>query len=101
VSVEVSDRPARHRYEIVVDGAPAGFSAYRVVDQDRWAFTHTEIDRNHEHQGLGTVLVTEAMADMQRRGIAVLPECPFVRDHLSEHPQVAVVPEDARASFGL
>jgi predicted GNAT family acetyltransferase len=41
------------------------------------------------------------MTDVQRRGIRVLPECPFVRSYLAEHPEIAVVPDDERARFGL
>jgi predicted GNAT family acetyltransferase len=101
VSIQVSERPERHRYEILLDGDLAGFAAYRVVGADLFAFTHTEIDPTVERRGLGTALVAEAMTDVQRRGIRVLPECPFVRSYLAEHPEIAVVPDDERARFGL
>jgi predicted GNAT family acetyltransferase len=101
VSVEVFDRSAQHRYEILVDGELVGFAAYRVLEPDRWLFTHTEINRDQEHQGLGTMLVAEAMADAQRRGIRVLPQCPFVREYLAEHPEVAVVAAEDRPKFRL
>jgi predicted GNAT family acetyltransferase len=101
VSVAVSIRPDKHRYEIVADGQLVGFAAYRVLDPDRWAFTHTEIKPEYEHRGLGTALVAEAMADAQRRGISVLPQCPFVRAYLADHPELTVVPDRERARFGL
>lgn len=101
MSVEVSDRPERHRYEILVDGELAGVAAYRIVNPRRFVFTHTEVDGNFAHQGLGSKLIGAAMSDVQRRGIEVVPECPFVHKYLTEHREIAVVPEDERARFGL
>jgi predicted GNAT family acetyltransferase len=101
MTVEVSDRPDRNRYEILVDGRLAGIATYQEVTPQRFVFTHTEIDSDYEHQGLGSKLVGDAMCDAQRRGIAVVPQCPFVRDYLAEHRDITVVPEDERKRFGL
>jgi predicted GNAT family acetyltransferase len=101
MTVEVSDRPDRHRYEILVDGQLAGIAAYRILSPRRFAFTHTEVDREYEHRGLGSRLIESAMSDVQRRGIEVVPECEFVREYLTAHPEIAVVAEDERARFGL
>jgi predicted GNAT family acetyltransferase len=101
VSTQVSDRPDRHRYEILLDGRLAGFAAYRAVSPELLAFTHTEIEPEFEHRGLGTTLVADALDDAKRRGLKVLPECPFVRSYLADHPNVHIVPEDERPRFGL
>src|SRR5690606_24100857 len=78
MSAIVRDDPTEHRYVIVVDGQGAGASYYEL-DEPRIAFTHTEVDDAHTGQGLGKRLVTGALADVEARGLAVVPLCPYVR----------------------
>ena len=97
----VTDAPERHRFEIHVDGDLAGFTVYRTQG-DRYALTHTEIDSRFSGGGLASILVRNTLDDMRRRGIAVLPYCPFVRRYISRHPEyLDLVPADARAEFDL
>ena len=97
----VADAPTLHRFEIHVGGDLAGFTVYRA-EGDRYAFTHTEIDPRFSGGGLASILVRGALDEMRRRGIAVLPYCPFVRRYISRHPDyLDLVPSDARAEFDL
>lgn len=98
---EVVDRPEKHRYEIVVDGAVAGFAAYALRGSSL-TLTHTEVDRAYEGQGLGSVLIRHVLDEARDRGLEVLPACPFVRAYLKRHDEyVALVPEAARARYGV
>ena len=90
-----------HRYEIRVDGEPAGFTAYEAQGETL-AFTHTEIDPRFEGRGLGSQLIAEALDDVRRRQLAVLPFCPFVRSFIASHADhLDLVPEGRRDAFGL
>jgi predicted GNAT family acetyltransferase len=90
----------RKRYVIEVDGEAAGFSAYELGEEI--VFTHTEIDPRFEGQGLGSRLVAGALDDVRRRGMAVLPVCPFVRRFIdSNREYVDLVPDRLRPAFGL
>jgi len=94
--VTVRDKPQQHRFEVLVDGEVAGFSAYRR-EGDAFAFTHTEVDDAFEGQGLGSQLVGAALNELRRRGVAVLPYCPFVRMYLEKHPELHdLVPAEER-----
>ena len=101
----MTDNPRQSRYEIVVDGEPAGFVAYdRESDDagDIFALTHTEIDPRFEGQGLGGRLIGQALDDLRERGARLLPYCSFVKSYLERHDEyVDLVPEDRRARFGL
>lgn len=98
----VRDDPDADRYEIVVDDELAGFSAYRL-DGDRITFTHTEVGDEYAGQGLARQLVTEELADVRRRGLAVVPVCPYVGKVISRDPDeyLDLVPEDVRQRVGL
>jgi uncharacterized protein len=82
----VADRPDRHRYEIELDGQPAGLLSYRLVD-DVITHRHTEIDPSVGGRGLGSVLVRFALDDARARGLSVIPQCPFVAHFIVRHPE--------------
>jgi predicted GNAT family acetyltransferase len=85
MTVEVTDAPGQHRYEVSEDGVLAGFTVY-VDRPDGRAFVHTEIDPAFEGRGLAARLVRHAMDAEAAAGRAVVPECPYVRHWLERHP---------------
>lgn len=97
---EVRNDPAAHRYEVLDDGAVAGFAEYMEVRGDRIVFTHTEIDPAFGGRGLGTVLVAGALEDARDRGLAIVPICPFVARYVHAHAEfVPFLDERIRKAF--
>lgn len=88
MATQVVDVPERHRYELVRDGATLGYAAYQKTEQ-LIVFTHTEVDRALEGQGIGGRLVQGALDDVRRQGLPVLPICPFVHAWMARHPDYA------------
>ncbi|MFE7511488.1 GNAT family N-acetyltransferase [Streptomyces sp. NPDC057540] len=78
----------RHRYEILVDGARAGLTAYRDRD-DRRVFFHTEVDEAYAGQGLAAILVEQALTDVRASGLRIVPVCPYVAKFLKKHEEFA------------
>lgn len=90
------------RFEIHVDGHLAGFTQYRLTDPGLIVFVHTEIDEAYEGRGLGSILIRAALDAARSRGLAVRPDCPFVRGYIARHPEyLDLVPADLRARLGL
>ncbi len=102
MATSVSDVPAAGRYEIREDEMVAGFAAYRLTG-DRITFHHTEVFEGFQGRGLALRLVADALSDARRRGLGVLPVCPYVRRVISRAPEkyLDLVPADARERFGL
>lgn len=73
------------RYEILLDGTVAGFTEYYPDGDNRLVFPHTVIDPAFSGRGLGSTLVSQALADVASRQEAVVPVCPFVVKYLREN----------------
>ena len=101
MQTEVTDNPADKRFELRTDGQVAGYAAYRPGDA-AVTITHTEVDSAYEGQGLGLVLVQGALDQLRERGVALVPQCPFVRRFLEKHEDyLDLVPAADRDRFGL
>lgn len=74
------------KYEITLDGKPAGFAEYRLKDS-RVVFTHTEVDSAFEGHGVGSTLARYALDDVRERGLRAVPLCPFIAAYIERHPQ--------------
>lgn len=97
----VADNPGEQRYELRLDGDVVGFAQYRARP-GLVAFTHTKVDDAFEGQGLAGRLISFALDDARRQGLAVLPFCPFVNGYIQRHPEyVELVPEAYRRQFDL
>jgi predicted GNAT family acetyltransferase len=88
VSFLVEDNPARRRFEILVDDALAGFTAYEPRGEVL-VLTHTEVDPQFRDMGVGSALVRGTLDQIRERGGRLVPECPFVAAFMDRHPEYA------------
>jgi uncharacterized protein len=82
----VVDNPEAHRYEGYLGTELAGFLDYHT-QPGLLTILHTEIDRSYEGRGIGSRLVADVLDDIRRRGMEVLPICPFVIAYIKQHPE--------------
>ncbi|MEU5938081.1 GNAT family N-acetyltransferase [Micromonospora sp. NPDC047548] len=84
----VEENPAEHRFEILVDNALAGFTAYLPRGGVR-VFTHTEVRPEFQDMGVGGALIRATLDQVREQGGRVVPQCPFVRAFIERHPEYA------------
>lgn len=84
--ISVVRNPDQHRYEARVDGAVAGYAAFREKP-GQVIFWHTEVDPAFEGKGIGGVLAKHALEDVRARGELVVPQCPFISSYIKRHPE--------------
>lgn len=48
--------------------------------------THTEVPSALEGKGIGSQLVEQALKDIKRQGLRLVPLCPFVAGYIQKHP---------------
>ncbi|MCI4065356.1 N-acetyltransferase [Micromonospora sp. R77] len=88
MSFLVEENPAKHRFEILVDDALAGFTAY-VPRGEVLVFTHTEVDDRFQGKGVGAALIRATLDQIRERGGRVVPKCPFMAAFIERHPEYA------------
>ncbi|MET7835430.1 hypothetical protein GA0070622_4566 [Micromonospora sediminicola] len=94
MSYLVEENAAKHRFEILVDDALAGFTAY-LPRGEVLVFTHTEVDDRYQGQGVGAALIKGTLDQVRARGGRVVPRCPFMAAFIERHPDYADLVVDA------
>ena len=83
--LELVDNPERRRFEIRRGRKVLGWSAYEQT-AELVVFTHTEVGRRWEGQGIGSALVRATLDHVRAQGMQVLALCPFVDAWIERHP---------------
>ena len=99
----VTDNRSASRYEVHVGAELAGFVEYQLRRHDTViSLVHTEVSDAFQGQGLAAILARHTLDDARKRGLGVLPFCPYINSWIKKHPEYTdLVPEDRRADFGL
>jgi uncharacterized protein len=84
---QVTDNPAKSRFEFAADGRLAEL-LYRRNGR-RLVLMHTEVPAELEGHGIGGRLVVAAVGHAAEEGMTVVPSCPFARSWLERHPDAA------------
>ncbi len=88
MALTVTDVPEAARYEIRDGDTRLGLAAYERRGE-QVVFTHTEVDPDSGHSGLGSTLVRAALDDVRAHGRTVVPLCSFVRGWIERHQDYA------------
>lgn len=79
--------PDRRRFVLARGGAEA---VLRYVDEGSGVvdFRSTHVPPEHRGQGVGSLLVAQALEHARRAGWRIRPSCSFVQAFVDEHPEV-------------
>jgi predicted GNAT family acetyltransferase len=86
MDLQIVDVPTAERYEARFEGELVGILEY-VVKPGRIKLVHTEVPEALEGRGIAGQLAHFALDDARRRGLRVIPTCPYVRAYLERHPE--------------
>jgi uncharacterized protein len=84
----VRDNEEERRYEARIGTKVVGVIPYQA-ESGRLTLIHTKVDPAVEGKGVGSRLIAGALEDIRRRGLSLVPVCPFVRAYLERHPEQA------------
>ncbi|MEM9997655.1 MAG: GNAT family N-acetyltransferase [Bacteroidota bacterium] len=83
-SVPVRRNEERNRFELA-DGDLVAFADYMITKDGRIVFTHTEVPRAWEGQGVGSRLAKTGLAYAREHALKVMPLCPFFAGYIRRH----------------
>lgn len=83
----VRDNIERQRFELDADGHVA-FSNYSRTG-NVLTVRHTEVPRELEGHGVGSVLIRGVLDIARAQGLKVVPVCPFAKAYIERHPEYA------------
>lgn len=94
----IEDRTDRRQYELHVEGETATIT-YRLASE-RITFIHTRVPPALEGRGIAARLARYVLDDARRRGLAVVPICPYVAGFIKRHPDYRdLVPDWAQERY--
>ena len=82
---EIVNNPAKHRYELAVEGHIA--ATYYEIAGGVITFVHTEVPPELGGKGIGSKLVKGALEQVRAEGLKVIAVCPFVKAWIAGHPE--------------
>jgi predicted GNAT family acetyltransferase len=83
--LHIVNNKLKHRFETEI-GPRTAFLNYILADKVI-TFTHTEVPSSLNGRGIGTALVKAGLDYATEQDLRVVPQCPFVADFISLHPQ--------------
>jgi hypothetical protein len=81
----LTDNQDRKQFELAVDGHIARIE-YMIM-AGKIFLTHTEVPAALEGKGIGSIIVKLALEEVERRGLKLIPLCPFVGKYITKHPE--------------
>jgi uncharacterized protein len=84
---DVLNNPAKHRYELAVDGHVA--ATYYEIAGPVITFVHTEVPPELAGKGVGSKLIKGALDQVRSEGLKVIAKCTFVKAYIEKHPEYA------------
>jgi len=82
----IRDNPEKHRFEADLGDGSFAIAEY-TLPQCKIMFTHTEVPKAHEGQGIGSALIRFALRAARERGLKVIPICPFFAAYIKKHAE--------------
>ena len=80
------DNVALHQYEFRIGDLIPRIEYIKTKNGEIY-LTHTEVPSALEGKGVGSRLVRQALEDIERQQLRLVPLCPFVAGYVQKHPE--------------
>ncbi len=85
LSYPLVDNQEENQYEFHIDENIAKIEYIKA--QNKIFLTHTEVPKELEGRGIGSLLIKKVFEDIQKQELTLVPLCPFVASYIKRHPE--------------
>lgn len=82
---ELTDNVEKSQYEFHVENYLPKIE-YIKTNNGEIYLTHTEEPVALEGRGIGSQLAEKVLADIEKKGLRLIPLCPFIAGYIKKHP---------------
>ncbi|WP_246727860.1 GNAT family N-acetyltransferase [Chelativorans sp. Marseille-P2723] len=86
MQIEYEDFGGKGRYLYRLDAHEAELT-FTKAGTGKIIIDHTEVPKVFRGRGVGEALVTHAVADARKKGVKIIPLCPFTASVFRKHPE--------------
>jgi predicted GNAT family acetyltransferase len=79
------DNESKKQYEFHGDGLVPRIEYIKA--QNRIFLAHTEVPVELEGRGIGSEIIRQALQDVEKQDLILVPLCPFVAGYIKKHPE--------------
>lgn len=83
--MRVVDNKEKNRFEAEIDGHKAIIEY--SVQPNILILEHIEVDKELSGRGVASEMTESVLLEIELRGLKVVPECPFIKNYISKHPE--------------
>lgn len=88
IEIQNQESETKGSYFVEVEGKKVGEMTYSIAGTDRIIIDHTEVDDSMRGTGLGKKMVVRAVEDARKKGISIVPLCPFARSVFDKNEEL-------------
>ena len=82
---QLVNNEAAKQYEIHLDGLVPKIEYIKAGE--KIFLSHTEVPKGLEGRGIGSTIVRLVLEDIKKKGLTLIPLCPFVAGYIQKHPE--------------
>lgn len=87
MEVQQKDNGEKGAFFIEQEGTPLAEMTYVWAGKDRIIIDHTEVDDLLKGKGAGKQMVSKAVDFARKKGISIIPLCPFAKSVFDKTPE--------------
>lgn len=88
LEVKLEENESKGAFYIEENGKRIAEMTYSKAGTDTIIIDHTQVDDKIRGQGAGEKMVEEAVAYARKKGISIIPLCPFARSVFNKNPDL-------------
>jgi len=78
---------AKGRYSAAAPDMPEAELTYSIAGERLIIVDHTSVPDEWRGKGVGKALVERVVLDSRKRGVKIVPLCPFAKAQIERHPE--------------